>query len=65
SVIKEVNKLVISGDMTATDLYCAQLLDEQDGTFSKELILPTLEYAHTLGLGVMDLTQVKIVELSA
>jgi uncharacterized protein (DUF362 family) len=64
SVIKDVNKLILSGDMVATDTYCAQILDENDVSFKKEMILPTLEYAQKLGLGTMDLSQVKVKEVT-
>ena len=65
SVIKDTNRLIISGDMVATDSYCAGLLDEHDETFSKGMVAATLSYAQDLGLGTMDLKNVKIVELTA
>lgn len=62
SVVKDVNKLVLSGDMVATDAYCTQILDEHDETFEKDMIKTTLEYAQKLGLGQMDLNKVIIIE---
>ena len=64
SVVKEVNKIIISGDMVATDAYCAQILDTHDETFSAEMIGPTLRYAEELGLGTAELSRIKIVEIS-
>ncbi|UCH10006.1 MAG: DUF362 domain-containing protein [Fidelibacterota bacterium] len=64
SVIVDAHRLIISGDLVATDAYCAQLLADHDDTFHQETILKTLEYAQSLGLGTRDLTQVNIVEVS-
>ncbi len=63
SVVKDINRIILSGDMVATDSYCAQILDEHDKTFEKEMISPTLQYAKKLGLGTMDLSKVKIIEV--
>jgi uncharacterized protein (DUF362 family) len=65
SVIKDINKIIICGDIVATDAYCAQILDANDETFSKEQISLTLQYAEKLGLGTADLSKVKIIELTA
>jgi uncharacterized protein (DUF362 family) len=64
SVVMDANRLIISGDMVATDTYCAQLLADHDETFQKEMVSKTLDYAQSLGLGTRDLTQVKTVEVS-
>jgi len=58
------NKLIISGDMVATDAYGAQLLAAHDGTFTADMIQPALERAEQLGLGTSDLNQVTIIEVS-
>ncbi len=63
SVVKDINKIIISGDIVATDAYCAQILEANDGTFKKEMIAATLQYAEKLGLGTADLNKVKIVEI--
>ena len=60
--IREVNKIVICGDMVATDAYCAQLMEENDETFNAHRIQPTLQRAEELGLGIADLRRVKIIE---
>ncbi|UCH62070.1 MAG: DUF362 domain-containing protein [Fidelibacterota bacterium] len=64
SVVKDLNRLIISGDIVATDSYCADLLDEHDDTFSSGMVAETLSYAQDLGLGTMDLRNVKIIEVT-
>ncbi len=64
SVVKEVNKIIISADMVATDAYCAKILDAYDETFSAQQITTTLKYAEKLGLGTSDLSRVRIVEIT-
>ena len=49
-VVEGVNRVIICGDMVATDVYCANLLEEHDPTFSKNSISVTLNAAETLGL---------------
>jgi uncharacterized protein (DUF362 family) len=65
SILKEINCMILSGDMVATDAYCATILEAHDETFAKETIDITLEHAHQLGLGERDLSKVKIVEITA
>ncbi len=60
---KEVNKLIICGDMVATDAYCAKIMEENDETFSAKSIVPTLKRAEQIGLGTADLSQVRIIKL--
>ena len=62
SKVIDVNKLILSGDMVATDAYCARLLDDYDETFDKVMVQPTLEYARDLGLGVMDFNKIEVIE---
>jgi len=64
SIVKDINKIILSGDMVATDSYCAQILDENDATFGQEMIIPTLRHAEKLGLGTSDLSKVKIIEIT-
>jgi len=64
SVVKDVNKIIISADMVAADAYCAKILDAHDATFSAEQIATTLQYAEKLGLGTCDLSKVEIVEIT-
>ena len=64
SVVKDINKIILSGDMVATDSYCAKILAENDETFGQEMIIPTLRHAEKLGLGTSDLSKVKIIEIT-
>jgi uncharacterized protein (DUF362 family) len=59
------NRLVICGDMVATDAYCAQIMEQHDSTFSRSMIELTLERAELRGLGTADLTNVEIIEITA
>jgi len=61
-VVRGVNRIVLCGDMVATDAYCARLLAEHDPTFSVDMIAGQLRHAADLGLGTADLGAVKIVE---
>jgi uncharacterized protein (DUF362 family) len=61
--IRTINKMVICGDMVATDAYCSQLMDQFDETYDPSWISPTLDHAVSLGLGRSDLTQVEIIEI--
>ncbi len=58
--VREMNKVILCGDMVATDAYCAQLLAEIDETFDPSEITTTLQQAELLGLGTSDLDQVDI-----
>jgi uncharacterized protein (DUF362 family) len=58
-----VNKLILSGDMVATDRYCAEIMAAHD-SFQPGNIGTLLSRAEELGLGTSDLGQVKIIELS-
>jgi len=62
-VVRGINKIVLCGDMVATDAYCARLMAERDPTFSVQMVARQLKHATELGLGTADLAQVKIVEL--
>ncbi len=62
-VVKGVNKLILCGDMVATDAYCARLLAQHDETFKLDMIAPQLAQARAIGLGTSDLDAVKLVEL--
>ena len=60
-----VNRIILCGDMLATDVYCSQLMQEHDDTFSPDMISVQLETAEKLGLGVRDLNNVVIKEIVA
>lgn len=56
--------LVLSGDMVAVDSYCGNLMEKADETFRKTRQLQhQLDYAHSLGLGEVDLAKVEVVEV--
>jgi len=61
-ILEGINFLIISGDMNAVDHYCSMLLQGFDSTFFESQIAATLNQAHSLGLGVKDLNDVKIIE---
>ena len=62
--VKEgVNKIILCGDMLATDVYCSRLMEEHDDTYSHDMISTQLETAEMLGLGVGDLNNVAIKEI--
>lgn len=63
-VLNGINKIVISGDMVATDVYCAQIMADNDPSFSPDLISRTIDRAVELGLGTSDLNDVEIIEIS-
>jgi uncharacterized protein (DUF362 family) len=60
-----VNRIILCGDMLATDVYCSQLMQEHDETFSPDMISIQLETAEKLGLGVKDLKNVVVKEIIA
>jgi hypothetical protein len=64
-VIATANRLVICGDMVATDAYCAQIMEQYDSTFSRSMIELTLERAELRGLGTANLANVEIIEITA
>lgn len=64
-IVVHANKLVICGDIVATDVYCAGILDSLDAGFEAVSIQPTIQMAASLGLGTSDLSQVEIIEISA
>lgn len=58
-----INKIILCGDMVATDAYCSRLMQESDDTFSPDMISFQLEMAVKLGLGQNDLNKVVIKEI--
>jgi len=57
--VADVNKVIICGDIVATDAYCAQRLADHDDGFYPERIRSTLARAEQLGLGTADLSRVR------
>ncbi|RMF95866.1 MAG: DUF362 domain-containing protein [Candidatus Schekmanbacteria bacterium] len=62
-VKKGINKLIISGDIVATDAYCSKLMAENDSTYKTEIWEPALEHAEKLGLGTANLKNVELIEV--
>jgi uncharacterized protein (DUF362 family) len=63
--IKEgVNRIILSGDMVALDVYCSRLMEKYDDTYTTEMIIPYLRVAERLGLGTMDLKKAKVIEIT-
>lgn len=60
-----VDRIIMSGDMVALDTYCSHLMEEYDETYSTEMIRPYLRVAERLGLGTMELTKVKVIEIKS
>ena len=58
-----VNRIILCGDMVATDVYCSQLMAENDDTYSTDMISLQIEIAQKLGLGVGDLKDVVVKEI--
>lgn len=65
-VVDGVNRIVICGDIAATDAYCAFLLETHDSSFtaSNSPAWTTIDTAVELGMGTSDLNQVEIIEIS-
>jgi uncharacterized protein (DUF362 family) len=62
-VVDGVNRIVICGDIIATDVYCAHIMEQYDDGFSISSIQKTLTHAESLGLGTADLNRVEIREI--
>ena len=61
--VVDTNKVIICGDLVATDAYCAELLADHDDGFHPDRIRLTLTRAEQLGLGTSDLSRVEITEI--
>ena len=65
TVRDRVDRLIISGDMVAGDVYCAAMMAEYDETFSTDMVAPTIAAAAAHGLGELDAARVEVIEVSA
>jgi uncharacterized protein (DUF362 family) len=63
-VLVHANKIVLCGDIVATDMYCQELLTTLDQDFGAESGSGVTGYAEALGMGTADLGQVEIKEIS-
>ncbi len=59
-----VNKIVLCGDMVATDAYCEKILVAHDQSPVDSPCWGSTTYAESLGLGTADLSKVDIREIS-
>jgi uncharacterized protein (DUF362 family) len=60
----EANRLILCGDMVATDAYCTRLLAAHDTSFPAARAEPLLQRAAQLGLGQPALAQVDVREIT-
>jgi uncharacterized protein (DUF362 family) len=60
----EANRLILCGDMVATDAYCTRLLAAHDPTYPAAGATTLLQRAAALGLGQPDLDRVEVRELT-
>ncbi len=60
----DVNKLVLCGDIVATDTYCERILSALDNSPVDSRCWGSINYAESLGLGTSDLDKVEIVEIT-
>jgi uncharacterized protein (DUF362 family) len=63
-VVVDAHKLILCGDIVATDVYCAGILESLDAGFIAASAMSTVDNAVSLGLGTSDLNQVEIIEIS-
>jgi uncharacterized protein (DUF362 family) len=60
----EVNKLILCGDIVATDSYCERILVAHDSSAVDSPYWGSLHQAEALGLGTADLANVEIIEIT-
>lgn len=60
---KDVNRLIICGDIVATDAFCSSLMLKNDSTYKLEMWEPAIKYGELLGLGISDLKKIEIIEV--
>ena len=63
-VVVDAHKLILCGDIVATDAYCSHILESLDDEFEASSVMSTIQSAADLGLGTSDLSQVEIIEIS-
>jgi uncharacterized protein (DUF362 family) len=60
----DANKIVLSGDIVATDAYCAEILAAHDQEFTLDMALPIIGRAEYLGMGTKKLSEVEVIEIA-
>lgn len=66
-IVKNVNRLIITGDMVAADAVAMGIMKEHDETFTGDMeAIVRRQFAHAekLGLGISDLSKCELIELS-
>lgn len=63
-VVVDANKIVICGDIVATDVYCQQILADHDPEYGVDAYEGCTQHAQTIGLGTKDLSQVEVIEIT-
>ncbi len=59
-----INKIVLCGDIVATDTYCEKILSAIDKSPVDSRCWGSTSYAESLGLGISDLGKVEIIEIT-
>jgi uncharacterized protein (DUF362 family) len=60
----DVNKLILCGDIVATDSYCEKILSDIDSSPKDSKCWGSMHQAEALGLGTADLKNIEIIEIS-
>ena len=60
----DANKIVLCGDIVATDAYCVEILAAHDLDFRVDEALPVIGRAEYSGMGTMDLSEVEVIEIT-
>jgi uncharacterized protein (DUF362 family) len=60
----DVNKLILCGDIVATDSYCEKILSDIDSSPIDSKCWGSMHQAEALGLGTADLKNIEIIEIS-
>jgi len=66
-IVKDVNRLIITGDMVAADIVAMGIMKTHDETFTEDMeTIVRRQFAHAeeLGLGTSDLSNCEVIELS-
>jgi uncharacterized protein (DUF362 family) len=65
-IIEGINRLILTGDMIAADVFALELVKKYDETFTpanEAIVRRQFEYAESLGIGSSDLTQFERIEI--
>ncbi|MFC1863604.1 DUF362 domain-containing protein, partial [Thermodesulfobacteriota bacterium] len=65
-IIEGVNRLIVTGDMVASDVIAMDLMKQHDETFTSDneaIVRRQHEHAEELGIGTSDLSRFEVIEL--